>query len=147
MIIINKGYYAVTRSGQDDELKHFKYLYKEKKNGKWVYYYKGDFDKKDNVKEGYAKVEGKPGSKYGSYVHNSGGRKLTVNVMKGNRLLTKSRTFTFKNGDKVKVEKVGLAKQGYDSAKKKIKKFGKKSVKSLNKQIDRGQKWLNGLFD
>ena len=141
------GYYAVTRSGQDDELQHFKYIYKEKKNGKWVYYYKGDFDKKDNIKEGYAKVEGKPNSRYGTYVHGRGSEKKTVNVMRGNKLLTNSKTFTMKNGEQVKVEKVGLAKQGYDSAKKKIKKFGKKSVKSLNKQIDRGQKWLNGLFD
>lgn len=139
-------YYAVT-SGQDDELKHFKYVHKEKKNGKWVYYYNGDFDKKDNVREVYEKVKGKPNSKYGLYEHGRGPDKRVVKVYKTNNLLSKSRKVDFGSDGQYKYRGVGKIEQGYDSAKKKIKKIGRKSVKSLNKQIDRGQKWLNGLFD
>lgn len=37
---MNKHYYAVVRSGQkNDELKHWKYIRKYKKNGKWRYVY------------------------------------------------------------------------------------------------------------
>lgn len=142
------SYYAVTRSGQDDELKHFKYVHKEKVNGKWRYYYKGDFDKHDNIKEVYEKTQGRPGSKYGLYVHSSKSPdKKVVKVYKTNNLLSKSRKVDLGSEGQYKYRGVGKIEQGYDSAKKKIKKFGKKSVKSLNKQIDRGQKWLNGLFD
>lgn len=33
------GYKAVITRRSDDELKHWKYVKREKKNGKWVYYY------------------------------------------------------------------------------------------------------------
>ena len=145
------GYYAVTRSGQDDELKHFKYVFKEKKNGKWVYYYRDDMHKKDGIKEVYEKTKGKPDSKYGTYEHGSGtirSPKYTIKVVKGKKLVGEELTTkNLHSGDSYKIRKIGKIEQGYDSAKNKIKKIGKKSVKSLNKQIDRGQKWLNGLFD
>lgn len=141
------GYYAVTRSGQDDELQHFKYIHKEKVNGKWRYYYKGDFDKHDNTKEVYEKTKGKPGTKYGLYEHGKGSDKRVVSVYKTNDFLSTSRKADYGSNGQYKYRGVGKIEQGYDSAKKKIKKFGKKSIKSLNKQIDRGQKWLNGLFD
>ena len=35
-------YVAVQRTGEKNELKHWKYLRREKKNGKWRYYYEKD---------------------------------------------------------------------------------------------------------
>ena len=36
---MSKGYYAIDKSGN---LRHYKYVKREKKNGKWVYYYDDD---------------------------------------------------------------------------------------------------------
>lgn len=147
---MNNTYCAVVRRDSSNELQHHKYIYKEKKNGKWVYYYKDDMFDDDGVKEGYAKTKGKPGSKYGTYEHGGshGNPKYTIKVKKGNKLLTRETTVKDPySGNATKIRKIGKIEQGVDSVKKKSKKIGKKTVKSLNKQIDRGQKWLNGLFD
>lgn len=55
------GYYAVTRTNSDDELKHWKYIKKKKINGKWRYYYdKSELDKYD---KGYVKTASKNDSR------------------------------------------------------------------------------------
>lgn len=47
---MSKTYVAVQRSGQkQNELTHWKYIRKEKKNGKWRYYYKDAADKAKDV--------------------------------------------------------------------------------------------------
>lgn len=152
---MDRTYCAVTRMKQSDELKHFKYVHKEKKNGKWVYYYKDDFDDRDKSDaQIYRKTEGSPNSKYGTYKHGGrNGDQYTVKVKKGKGLLNKTTTTDIgansnrSNRVAVQTREIGKLEQGVDSVKKKAKKIGKKTVKSLNKQIDRGQKWLNGLFD
>ena len=62
-------YYAVQRSGPDDELQHFKYIKRVKgKNGKWRYYYDTALDNmykrgaEDNMKSSSG---GKTTAKYG----------------------------------------------------------------------------------
>ena len=44
---MNKTYAAIQRSGQKNELTHWKYIKKVKKNGKWRYYYDKDSLKRD----------------------------------------------------------------------------------------------------
>lgn len=46
-------YVAIVKRTDDDELRHFKYIKREKKNGKWVYYYdQSQLDKyKNNTNE------------------------------------------------------------------------------------------------
>lgn len=45
---MSKQYYAIKRDTPKDSLKHWKYIRREKKNGKWRYYY--DDPKKENKK-------------------------------------------------------------------------------------------------
>ena len=75
----------------EDELMHFKYVSKEKKNGKWVYYY---YHKEGPTSAAmYKKTEGNPNSKYGTYEHSGGSRSYggrTVEVKRGNSLFTKT---------------------------------------------------------
>ena len=147
---MEKYYGAVRNRNRNDELTHWKYVYKEKKNGKWRYY-KDDMDKDDNQSEFYVKTKGNPRDKYGTYEHGSGtGRspEYIIKVKRGKSLLTKERTIKDPNsGNSTKYREIGKIEQGYDAAKKKVKKIGQKAVKSLNKQIDRGQKWLDDRFD
>lgn len=141
------GYYAVTRSEKNDELRHFKYIRKERRKGKWVYYYKDEDAKGENKDDLYVKTEGKPESKYGTY-QNVKNKNKTVDVKKSNSFFSgRSRLKSNSSGWEHETREIGKLERQLPKAKKKIKKFGKKSVKSLNKQIDRGQKWLNGLFD
>ena len=45
-----KRYYAVVkRTKPSDELRHWKYVKREKKNGKWVYYYNEDLKSKSGL--------------------------------------------------------------------------------------------------
>lgn len=39
---MNNNYYGITRSTTDTTLQHYKYIRREKVNGKWKYYYKGE---------------------------------------------------------------------------------------------------------
>lgn len=52
-------YYAVVRSGQNDEIRHWKYIKKYKKNGKWRYVY--------NVGSTGNKIDGEKQSPYREY--------------------------------------------------------------------------------
>lgn len=53
-------YYAVVRTGSNDELKHWKYIKKKKVNGKWRYFYdQGEVDKyKNQQKQQYTTKDG-----------------------------------------------------------------------------------------
>ena len=52
------SYYAVTRSdSKTDELKHFKYIKRVKKNGKWRYYYDESSNKLKNLEEPGTTIE------------------------------------------------------------------------------------------
>lgn len=42
---MNKSYYSIIRTGEKDSLKHWKYTHKEKKNGKWRYWYDDSWKK------------------------------------------------------------------------------------------------------
>lgn len=42
---MNKQYYSVVRTGERDSLKHWKYTHKEKRNGKWRYWYDDSWKK------------------------------------------------------------------------------------------------------
>lgn len=44
-VIIHGAFYELT----DDELAHFKYIKKERKNGRWVYYYDDDLDNYEQI--------------------------------------------------------------------------------------------------
>lgn len=143
------AYYAVDpRTG---ELKHWKYLFKKKINGKWRYYYADDFDDDPTDTEGqaYEKVSGDPNSKYGTYVHDSKKQKYTVTVKKGKGLLSSKTTVAdnARQGGRrrvaTQVREIGKIEQGVDSARK----FTKKTLKSARKQIDKGRRWVEGLFD
>lgn len=143
-------YYAVERATPTKDLQHYKYVHKEQKNGKWVYYYKDDMFKDDSIKEVYQKTNGNPSSKYGTYEHggHAGNPKYTIKVTKGKHLFTEEHTMKDpRSGNATKTRKIGKIEQGTDYVKKQFKKIGKKSIKSLNRHIDRGQKWLNNLFD
>lgn len=131
-------YYAVVRRDSSDELQHHKYVHKEKKNGKWVYYYKDDMHKDDMHSELYKKTKGKPGSKYGTYEHGGtlGNPKYTIKVKKGNKLLTRTSTSTDpRTGNATKVRKIGKIEQGVDSVKKKAKKSAKKGKKVVDRLL------------
>lgn len=64
-------YVAVQRTGEKNELKHWKYLRREKKNGKWRYYYE-----KDNSMLNIGKTE-----KYNP-TYDIGGTKATAYLIK-----------------------------------------------------------------
>lgn len=71
-------------------------------------------------------------------------------MKKGKGLLNKTTTIhdnarQNKRGyrDAVQVREIGKIEQGVDAARS----FTKKTIKSAKKQIDRGRKWLDSLFD
>lgn len=128
----------------NDGIKHWKYVSKQKKNGKWVYYY---YEKTaPNAYNVYKKDSGK--NEYGTYNHdeigNTGYYRKTAEIKKGKKLFTtKTRTY---GGRFIKkydddpgylvptthdVIEIGILQQKMDKAKKKI---------------DKGKKWLSKLF-
>lgn len=129
----------------ENELKHWKYITKEKKNGKWRYYY----DHKpmgDDITKRYEKTDGNPNSIYGTYEHGTNyymvGRnevvthpKEIITVKPTKDLFSSTVAQTGLSGYREIVEKVGVIEQHYNSA-----------VKSLSNIIDKGKKWFSKLF-
>lgn len=80
-------YYAVQRSGLDDELQHFKYIKRVKgKNGKWRYYY-------DTTKDSMYKTGAKVTMK------SSKGGQETKNYGESNSLFGSKTTLSFKDNN------------------------------------------------
>lgn len=143
----NELYHSNTYLGQDysDGIKHFKYISKKMVNGKWQYIYAHKTGK--NTYSFYNKTKGKAGSKYGTYEKTGmqGNPNEKHTVKKGNRLFTKTRTTgaSWDKNNKMTVEKtteVGLARQGVDAAKAKLKKAKKKGKKAISKALNRKKK-------
>lgn len=145
-------YHSDTYLGEefDEGLMHFKYVSKEKKNGKWHYYYYHKEGK--NSAAMYEKTEGNPKSKYGVYTHDGGattsGGGRTVVVEKSNRLLSRTdRLYTnAKTNSYFERRAVGKIEQNYDYISNKISKWSKKTIKQLDKSVNKGKKWINKLL-
>lgn len=142
----NELYHSDIYLGKDysDGIKHWKYVSKEKVNGKWRYYYKH--------KEGshgtaiYEKIEGDPNSKYGTYVHNGpGGEKVGV-VGKGTKLFTKTWK-SISNNKNITYKQIGKIEQGADATKTAISKISNNTINSVKNAISEGKSFLNNLWN
>lgn len=125
-----------TDTPQDDELYHWKYTRREKKNGKWVYYYDDKSTGRTYTKEG--------GDKYGTYTDASGKNKIIVE--KSNRLFTGSTSVDFglSSTEFVKEGKIARAGEVFVSKSKKLMKKTVKTIKGVN--IEKGRKRLAKFF-
>ena len=126
----NRLYHSATYLGQDysDGIRHFKYVKREKINGKWVYYY--DSKEKNGVRLASVKISGDPNSKYGVYQSGSGKNSKKITVKKGKGLFNKTYNSLATNN---KVKTIGKIEQGYDKLVSQVKK-GKKKLASLFKK-------------
>lgn len=134
------AYYAI--DPKTGELKHWKYIYKKKVNGKWRYYYKDDLKKDDEdsidpddydfiTKDGKSYYR-KKGTK-GKFVTSNGD---TYERKKSNELFDRSvkttRAANLSSRTTHTVEYKGKISQTLDKAKK---------------EIDKGRRWFESLFD
>lgn len=127
----DSSYQADERSKEED-IQHFKYVSKEKVNGKWRYYYWHKTGSHSAAM--FEKTKGSPKSEYGTYVHNSGGSKYTVVKGKSDKLL--SANFTLGNSRRrVTYDIDGLIEQA-----------AKKTVKNIRKTVNKGMNFLRKLF-
>ena len=112
------------RELSDEELMHFKYVHKEKKNGKWVYYYHHKTGK--NTASIYSSdTMNRDG--YGTYTRGGGtdGRQEeVVTRRKTNKLFSSKSTMTIsvnnERGKKYVYENVGRLEQSYERLSKKV---------------------------
>ncbi len=126
-----------------DGIKHWKYIKKEKKNGKWRYYYrdintegiqKTIDDERKIVKE-YTKMEDKfrqEPSPFGEYARNESIRTTREDIMQRNQkigYLTKMKEDSERS----------------DKIRKKIEKIIGKTLNDISDAIDNGKKWLKKL--
>lgn len=128
----------------DDELYHYKYISRERKNGRWQYKYADSKNTKATKSSTTAHQKNRNthsyiddagvqyiksgGDKYGTYT--AKGKDWTTNIVKTNKLFSSTQTIEFysiggkANSTKRTTVKVGLIAQA----------------------IDKGKKWLSNLF-
>lgn len=146
----NELYHSDSYLGEtyNDGLYHYKYVYKKRINGKWRYFYKND-------NAVYEKVKGNPNSKYGTYLHMGPNSTRVGHVVKSNKLFSKTTTSTMKPPGKDRAgatdvitttREVGKIEQGVDAVKKALGKFGKQTIKTTNKAVNKGKKTLSRLW-
>lgn len=137
-------YHSDTYLGNDytDGIKHWKYIKREKKNGRWVYYYKDDnlnklkkerdYDlnalKYENKKRGYGN------DSYSHYIHN--GKKV------GNDAVYKKlkRDATYSSGN------YSFAKYKSDKRKKVYNTLLISPLNTVSKTINKGKNFLSSLL-
>lgn len=143
--------YQADERSREEDLQHFKYTHKEKVDGKWRYYYRGEFDKLSPGK--YEKTNGDPTSaysEYGRYQHNNKGsvnnfisdgkghtylvNRDVVIKAKSDKLLSKNYT-SLQNGVRYKYDIDGVIEQK-----------AKKTVKSIQSSVNKGFNYLRKLF-
>ena len=139
------------RSVSDDELYHWKYVKREKVNGKWKYYYKDDNGKSKNavnsisditgMKESAAKMLLDVGAKSGI---ESGKFKDAVSMLsEGDADMQKTLTDIVKKSTKNKIEK---AKTKCDEYLKSVGNKTDSAIKESKKVIDAAKHYVNRLF-
>lgn len=136
---MSKYYIYNGRLYSKDELEHFKYVSKEKKNGKWVYYY---YHKTGNNTGSTYSSDKMSEYGYGTFTRSggtSGLEDVTVERRKTNDLFSSRSTITYsvnsEKGKKYVTENVGLLEQNFNYVQNKVTKFTSKA-----------KSWLTGLF-
>jgi hypothetical protein len=157
----------------DDELMHWKYIKREKKNGKWVYYYDRSANELSSLKGQVANLEYERNNKYRSHISKLKAEdyaradkmddpiQARENVTRwySNESLRKHEREYFNNDGegkyitqdieraKTKIEKHSKTIAGKVDAY--MSKNGYKIAKYLNKasvKVDKAKTWLNSLF-
>lgn len=146
-------YYAIHRTGQGDELQHWKYIKKKKINGKWRYFYdQGEVDKyKNQQKQQYTTKDGTFVTK--QYKDSNKLMSLETNLKTSGSYYTSNGTtgvfsdhkVTYKRGkidraiDKARAKGEKYIYDNFINKKKKKSKNKKNSIKS---RISRGASWI-----
>lgn len=151
-------YVVKRRKLPDDELMHFKYIKKIKKDGKWKYYYPGDLSE-DIMNELGAKDKREYQLAVGR-LHNieadkkdhkrrweDNQRIISIANKYGDKSLLKSAKRSQKDLENKSWHLVSREKRARDAIKSTKAKYYKTPLGKLDKTIDRGRKWLGRLFD
>lgn len=137
------NYYSVERSRSNDELIHWKYIKRYKKNGKWVYVYEGDqpdaYDKNLTT----------------TTTDKNTGMKTETTYRNSDRLLSSTTSANFKSSGKTVVTKErGLIQQKANQAVRKGEKaaynilyknrgnLSNRRLSDVKQKIDSGIKWI-----
>lgn len=142
-------YYAVVKTGSEDELRHWKYIKKKKVNGKWKYFY--DKSELDKFKKGSQETTRKKG-KYGNET-------VTITTYRKGLFTKESKTTReAKNGRKKTTTKfidkqLGVADRLIAKGEKfifnkflKNKKAKKPGSSAFSKTVDKGKKFIDKIF-
>lgn len=150
---MQEQYYAVVRTGSQDELQHWKYIKKKKVNGKWLYFYdQGEVDKyKNNQTQVYTEKDGTKVRKVWkedkkSWVSSKSTLKSsgsTIGFGISSDFKSKKVEYTRGKADRFIDKKIAKGeKYIYDNFLNKKKKKTKKKKSSIKSRISKGASWF-----